>query len=31
MAVITKKNIIYDQKKNLATDIYFPNDTDTNT
>ncbi len=31
MAVITKKNIIYDQKKNLATDIYFPNDTDSNT
>lgn len=30
MAII-KNNIVYDQKKNLATDIYFPNDTNSNT
>lgn len=30
MAII-KRNITYDANKNLATDIYFPNDTDSNT
>lgn len=30
MAII-KKNIIYDQKYQLGTDIYYPNDTDSNT
>lgn len=28
---IIKNNIIYDQQKQLATDIYFPNNTDSNT
>ncbi|MBD5430684.1 alpha/beta hydrolase [Lactobacillus sp.] len=29
--VLIKKDILYDEKKNLATDIYFPNDTNSET
>lgn len=29
--VLIKKDILYDQEKNLKTDIYFPNDTDSDT
>lgn len=29
--VVTKNNVIYDENKKLATDIYYPNDTTSNT